>query len=468
MISKGKIVQKFPIPDICECILYGGVLVYFVVFSYLALLRHRSYQSYMLDLAIFDQCFWTTIHGSFFYTSVAANMGLNYFGIHNSPILLIITPFYYLTPSPDLLLIIQSFLLSIAAVPLFFIAREHLGKNGALVICAAYFLYAPLHGVTLSDFHELAFAPLILFSCFYFLFKKNITGFFISCCFALLIREEIALIVIMIALFGLFRKSLITNERDRLILALIVLMAAFWLMMSLVVIIPYFNPAHKYMAIGGHFGGNDLADLVTVHPILKSAYIFELFFPLGFLSFLSPAILFTATPSLIEILYSKFMLYSIVFWYQAILIPAIFVSCIFSVKKIVVQKGDTGRWTGTRIYGVILLCSIISFLVFTPSPLSPNSIYREDYTITPHDQILDHVVSIIPPKASVATQNDIGSHLAHRFDLYIDYQPGVEYILIDRTTLPLWEKHEPNLLKYLDKYSLTYSDDGVELYKLKK
>jgi uncharacterized membrane protein len=162
------------------------------------------------------------------------------------------------------------------------------------------------------------------------------------------------------------------------------------------------------------------------------------------------------------------MIYSIVFWYQALLIPAIFVSCIFSVKKIVAQKGDTGRWTGTRVYGVILFCSIISFLVFTPSPLSPVSIYREDYTITPHDKILDHVASIIPPTASVATQNDIGSHLAHRFELYFDYRPEVEYILIDRRTLPLWHSFEPNLLNYLDKYSRIYSKDSVELYKIRE
>lgn len=283
-----------------------------------------------------------------------------------------------------------------------------------------------------------------------------------------MIREDIALIIIMIALYGLLKKNLIANEKDRLILALIVLLSAFWLMLSLVVIIPIFNPAHKYFPIGGYYGGNSLTDLITVHPILKLVYLFELFVPLGFLSFLAPGILSIAAPTIIEILFSKFRIYSIVFWYQALLIPAIFVASIFSVKKILAKKDGTSRWTNNRIFGYILLCSVISFLVFTPSPLSPVSIYREDFTITPHDKILDHVVSIIPPAASVATQNDIGSHLAHRFDLFIDYQPGVEYILIDRTTMPLWEIHEPNLLKYLDKYSLIYSDDGVELYKLKE
>lgn len=467
-MSENEIVKKISSFDKWEYLLFSGVVVYFIVFLYLGIARHHSYQSYMLDLALFDQCFWTTIHGSFFYTTVEANMGISNFGVHNPLILLTIIPFYYLFPSAELLIGIQCLAVALAAIPLFYIGKEYLGNKGALVLCTAYFLYAPLHGVTLMDFHEFAFAPLILFTCFYFLLKKEIFGFVISSCFALMIREEIVFIIILMALYGLIKNNFYTNERDRLILALTVLLAAFWFMISVVVIIPYFNPVHRYFPIAGHWGGNSVTDLITVDPLLKSAFLFELFSPLGFLSFFSPGILLTAAPAFVGILYSKYMVYTIAFWHQALLIPAIFVSCIFGVKKFVTKNGYTGRWTENRIYGYILICSIVSFLVFTPSPLSPVSIYREDYTITQHHKILDDAISLIPPDASVATQNDLGSHLAHRFELYTDYRPGVEYILIDRRTLPLWDSFEPNLLKHVDEYTRIYSKDSVELYKIKK
>lgn len=461
-------IKKFLQPDKYECLLISGVVGYFIVFLIVALSRHYSYQSYMLDLALFDQCFWTTIHGSFFYTTITANMGMSVFGVHNPPLLLTIIPFYYLYPSAELLIGIQCLVVALAAIPLFYIGKEYLGRTGALIICAAYFLYAPLHGLTLSDFHEFAFAPLILFTCFYFLLKKEIFGFVLSSCFALMIREEIVFIIILMALYGLIKNNFYTSERDRLILALTVLLAAFWFMISVVVVIPYFNPVHRYFPIGGHWGGNSVTDLITVNPLLKSAYLFELFSPLGFLSFFSMGILLTAAPAFIGILYSKFMLYTIAFWFQALLIPAIFVSAIFGLKKFITQNGYTGWWTENRIFGYILICSTVSFLVFTPSPLSPVSIYREDFTFTQHDKIIDDAISLIPPDASVATQNDLGSHLAHRFELYTDYRLGVEYILIDRRTLLLWDSFEPNLLKHVDEYARIYSKDSVELYKIKK
>lgn len=460
--------KKISLPDKYECFLISGVLVYFIVFSFLALSRHWSYQSFMLDMANFDQCLWTTLHGSFFYTSVTANIGLSIFGIHNTPILFVVLPFYSLFPSAEVLIIIQCFVLALAAIPLFSLAKEHVGNKGALTITTAYFLYAPLHGVILSDFHELAFAPLILFTCFYFFFKKEMKWFVITCCFALMIREEFVLIIIMIAFYGLIKKDLFTNEKDRLVLALIILLAAFWLMVSLVVIIPFFNPVHRYLPISGHFGGNTITDLVTVQPVLKSIYLFELFFPLGFLSVLSPGILSTAAPALTEILFSKFMLYQISEWYPALVIPSIFVACIFGIKSLLARCSRTGFWNENRIYAYILVSSVMSFLVFTPSPLSPVSIYRADYTITQHHKVLDDAVNLIPPAASVSTQNDIGSHLAHRFELYTDYRSGVEYIMIDKRTISIWRSVEPNLLRYLDKYDKIFSKNGVELYKIKK
>ena len=467
-MTVNKIIRKFLSLDKSDFLLFSGVLIYSIVFSYIALLRHHAYQSLLLDLGYFDQSFWTTLHGAFFYTSSSANFGMSQFGNHNSPILFIILPFYALFPYPETLLVVQSCVLALAAIPLYYLSKEHLGRTGALVICLAYFLYPPLHGVNLIDFHEFAFVPLILFTCFYYLFKKGIMGFLVSSCLALMIREDMALIIMMIALYGLIKKNLYSHERDRLILALIVLLSSFWLMMSLVVIIPAFNPAHIFSRFDLHYQGTGLTSLIFTHSDLKGIYLFELLCPLGFLSLLSPGILLTAVPSLVEILLSKYMYYSINHFYQALLIPAIFVSCIFSMKKIITQSDSKIRWIHYKIYGFILIFTIVSFLIFTPSPLSPVSFFKQDYTITQHQMVLDDVIMMIPPAASVSTQSDIGAHLAQRFELYRDYRPGAEYILIDRTTEWRWHNYHPQLLMFLDRYTLIYSNDGVELYKLKQ
>ena len=132
------------------------IMVYTVIFSYFTILRHYSFDSGAWDLGTYEQMLWNTINsGRLFWTApdVINSTGF-FFGTHFSPILFIILPIYFLYQATETLLVLQSFVIALGALPLYWLARDELkSKIGGFVIALAYLLYAPLHGVNWFDFH---------------------------------------------------------------------------------------------------------------------------------------------------------------------------------------------------------------------------------------------------------------------------------------------------------------------------
>jgi hypothetical protein len=104
---------------------WGFILLYIVTFTWLAILRHASFNSSGFDLGIYDQVVWNTLHGRpFFYTTTG--QPLLHLSNHASPILLLVAPFYLLYSGPEMLLFLQTAAIGLGALPLFWLAREKL------------------------------------------------------------------------------------------------------------------------------------------------------------------------------------------------------------------------------------------------------------------------------------------------------------------------------------------------------
>jgi len=120
------------------------ITAYTLIFSYFTIMRHYSFDSGAWDLGTYEQMLWTTIHsGKLFW---AAPDPINptgfFFGTHFSPILFIILPIYFLHQATETLLILQSFVLALGALPLYWLARDELkSKIAGLIIAVAYLAY---------------------------------------------------------------------------------------------------------------------------------------------------------------------------------------------------------------------------------------------------------------------------------------------------------------------------------------
>ena len=110
--------------------------------------------------------YYTATRGQALF-SVVHNPPESFWSVHFSPALYLLTPFYWLYQDARTLLVLQSFLLGAGAVVVYALAVRTLRPLLAITLSVSYLLYAALHGINTFDFHEVAFAPLLLLLTLY-------------------------------------------------------------------------------------------------------------------------------------------------------------------------------------------------------------------------------------------------------------------------------------------------------------
>jgi uncharacterized membrane protein len=141
----------------------------YALYSYL---RFRQGGYFGWDLGIFDQTVRAYAH---FHLPYVTSMRHDYAGDpgklewtdHFSPILVVLAPLYWVSNSAYNLLFAQAVLFAAAALPIFAFARRRLGDSAgrptaAYLVVAVYLLAWPLQSAFAFDFHEAAFAPLLI------------------------------------------------------------------------------------------------------------------------------------------------------------------------------------------------------------------------------------------------------------------------------------------------------------------
>src|SRR5260370_2729609 len=115
-------------------------------------------------------------------------------------------PFYFASPHPETLLVIQTLALALGAWPVYLLARLKLPAGYAPLWVLAYFLFVPLAYINLYDFHEVALSVAPLGFALFFLERGRRGWFLFSLLVTLLVREEMALIGAGFGLYALVGK----------------------------------------------------------------------------------------------------------------------------------------------------------------------------------------------------------------------------------------------------------------------
>ncbi|KPJ55459.1 MAG: hypothetical protein AMS16_04300 [Planctomycetes bacterium DG_58] len=178
--------------------------VYCAVFITFSLIKYAYFLYNDFDLAIFSQAAYTTIRGSL-YNSI---LGMNYLGSHMSLLMFLVAPIYGVFGHPVTLLVLQTVVLALGALPVYWLARREL-KNAFVAVCfaALYLLYPALGYGNLYEFHPVTLTTTTLLFAFYFLWVGRFGWMVLFAVLSLMGKENVPLVVMMMGVYSLRKRG---------------------------------------------------------------------------------------------------------------------------------------------------------------------------------------------------------------------------------------------------------------------
>lgn len=381
--------------------------MYAAGFSLLASLEHRAFETGRFDLGNMVQAVWSTAHGRPLDVTELDGDQINRLGAHVDPLLAAFAPLWWVWPSPTMLLVAQAVAVALGALPVFWLARKHLGSERlAALFALAYLLYPAVQWLALDEFHAVALAcPLLLYAVWY-LDEGRLAAALPFLGLAAVTKEEVPLAVAGLGIwFALARGRRLAGAA---IAVVGVTLSAFYL----AVVMPYFRdgdgPAFydRYDAVGGSPAGivekaftDPLALLQAVTEGRDLAYLLQLALPLAGLFLAAPLLLVAALPELAANLLSETATQtSIEFHYTAPIAPFLVAGAVFASARL------------PRLAPLVPAAALAGAVVLGPlwaGELVPDR-------VSAHDRVAARAVDLVPSDAAVSSTNGLGAHLSAR------------------------------------------------------
>ncbi len=432
--------------------------LYVLGFGTLSILKHEAFQTHAADLGNMDQPIWNTLHGRFVEETKDDGTQAPRLTDHFEPIFALVSLSFLIYDDVKAILILQTVVIALGALPVFWLARDELESRVAgLVFAAVYLLFPALQAANMTEFHAVPLAVSPLLFAFHYTKEKDWPKAWLFAILAMSAKEEITLLVFMLGLYVLL------VQKERLMGGLLALVSLAWFGMATFVIIPHFRMAaetiytQRYASLGGSFKSIVLTlftkPWVVVGLLLSGprlAYLGGLLASVGFLSLFDPPTLLLSAPIYLANALSDYpLMYSGELHYSAPVVPFFVVSAIYGAKRVVgwLEKfvGTTSvapkaaKAATTNTFRIdsrtlvllwLLLCSLGYQRLRGFTPLGPNF---DVPRITPHHRLFQRFVAQIPPDAVVSTTPPLFPHLTHRRVIYLFpvVLDDTEYVLLD-------------------------------------
>ena len=474
ILQIAKIVPK----HVHETVLLSLVAGSAAIWSSLYILRYNLFQL-SSDTGAYEQIIWNTANGRLLEGSIGPSLFAFYDAfvlpisefpevvpiflstLHTNAVAVIFAPVYLAFPYTETLLITSMTLISIGAIPLYLICHRYTNsKNLAIAVVLSYLLNPGLHAAHITDFNYLTFAvPSVLFA-FYFMTRRQWIPFWACIALLLCVREEMGLVVFGLGLYMFFFQKI---RRTGLATALVGVCTF----------------AFIYFVVFGSFVDNKLLDNFAipldpgawtgstgavladhVHHSSAYAYLLSMFAHTGFLSVLSPAALLVSLSEVTKNLLLTSEAHRL-WWnhYQLVAVLGVYLSTIFGIKRALDFAKHRRRAAAVCIIAVLISCGLFSNTFASAAPIKQASISVTEQGIEIGDrfawwvfadpvccfdyqkhelrnsaqfQTARAALSLIPPDASVSTEDAFIAHLSQRTHLY--YFPTMydkaEYVLV--------------------------------------
>jgi len=417
-----------------------------VGYSVFALAQNYTYKTSSYDLVIFDEAVRSYAHfhdGISVIKGVHNGFGPNFsvLGDHWSPILASLAPLYWIYDSPDTLLVAQAVLFALAIPPLWMFTRRAFGGGrnatiAAYLVAVAYTLSWPIASALAFDFHEVAFAPVLIAVALERLQAGRLRTALIALAALLLVKEDMGLLVAGIGLYLAVSRPRVVPRQ---LLVGVILIAAGLVdtVVTTYFLIPAFGGRSDYYwaytALGPH-APQALEHLIT-HPIsslellvtprVKLVTMLWLFGAFCFLPLRSPIALATIPLLLERMLANLFPNWWVTaFQYNAYLVVILVCAAVDGAVRL---DGDLSharhraaqavqpavRRAGAFALGcAAAMCAVAVALVphfAFGAALHPN-FYRQDRQV----KAAAAAVAVVPSGVTVEAVNFLGPHLSAR------------------------------------------------------
>lgn len=389
----------------------------------LAVLQHRAFATGRFDLGNLVQAVWSTAHGDPLSVTDLDGDQISRLGAHFDPIVAALAPLWLVWPDPSLLLVVQAAAVALGAVPVFLLARKHLGsEHAALGFALAYLLLPATGWLVLDDFHPVALATPLLLLAFWWLDEDRLLPFAAAAAAACLTKEHVGLTVAAMGLWyawrGRRRAGLAVAGAGTAVAALAVL-----------VVVPAFAPgggspfASRYGAVGGSPLGVLATAATDPERVVAEAtqardgrFALALVLPLAGLPLLAPPAAATALPEfLVNALSSAPMQTSVRHHYSAATVPGLVVAAILGAGRLRRRAHRAGRATARLAVAAALAGGLLlgPLPVWRHVPLGERAGTR-DHVVTAHAQAAARVLALVPAGEPVSASNTLGAHLSAR------------------------------------------------------
>lgn len=414
-------------------------------FIALALLRHASYWSSIIDLGLFSGALDSTLRGDRFL--YAPELGVTFLAEHFSPILVLLLPLHWLWPDPAMLLVVQSLAVAGGGYLLFRWAESLLGNGWlALAVAASYLLAPDTFQAQWHDFHMDLLMPPLIFGALLAL-QRGRTVWFLACVVLLWCTKEDAFFYT--TLLGLY--AALAHRRRGLALGTVaasLVVGAVLLLWVLPAFAATQDPgwffrttwntgaggAYKFLERYAHLGksieavvANTLTNpfYVLGHVLSEDrlASLLTLTVPLGFAAFLGGlSALLLLSACLVMLLASHYYMNSLSFYYGVIPLSFAYAAGVAGLARVRARlaERDASRGSGDgalrfdRAAPAWIVAATLALLWIHPeSAVSPVH-ERPAYLRTPRTEFLDRVVASIPPDAPLSASGYVGVHLMNR------------------------------------------------------
>jgi uncharacterized membrane protein len=257
-----------------------GALTALVAAGYcvFALAQFYTFRTSSYDLVIFDEAVRSYSHflpGTSIIKGLHNGFGPHFseLGDHWSPILAALAPLYWIYSGPQTLLVAQAVLFALAIPPLWVFTRRAFGGGqkatvAAYLVSVAYALSWPIASALAFDFHEVAFAPVLIAVALERLQAGRLRTALIALAALLLVKEDMGFLVAGIGIYLAVARPRVVR-RQLLVACILIVGGVLDTVIATYVLIPAFGGRSDYYWAYTALGMNAqqaIVHLIT-HPL---------------------------------------------------------------------------------------------------------------------------------------------------------------------------------------------------------
>lgn len=400
------------------------------VFSYLAITRDRALWSATVDLGIFKEALWHTLHGRPMFSPT---VGYSFLGEHFSPVLFLLAPLYALSPTSECVLLVQTLAISASAWPLYRLARELGVRRDLATVLAGAMIFSPQMQVALLyDFHMDLLAVPALTALALALHRRRWAAAALAAALAVSVKEDMFIPAVAV----LLARALDGDARDRKRAAVLAAAVLAYCYVAMTVLLKRFGPppgVPVYMADGTEgmhykFLRNfrhlavDNAPLRTLlgQPVRFVLYAFSEARLSTLLSFVLPLALLPLAAGLrvvllmplgIVLLSDNPEIVALRYHYAAVQHPGVFLAAVYGAARLL--RGDDAPRRADALRSFVLASLFVMSLTH-PSSMAARVHSTDTRAVTPRVRAVTAMLQRIPAEAPVSVSTWLGPRVSNR------------------------------------------------------